>query len=541
MRPSIFSLILITLLGCSDKSPKLGNTNVILETKLMRGGNIWSLDWSPDGKHIACGNASGLLRIYDVESQELINVLTGFKATINGIHYHPSGDKIVASGGNEDPRIIIWDLKGKTRTIIEAHNRQVRSVRWSPRGVHFASTSHDGTIRIWDSDGNFIKMFKGASGGCVGIDWFDDDLIAASCWDNTIRTYTISRTDSMIIENGNHRNKAVLSVDWHPDGQLLATGDYGNEQDSIHTIKLWSNKGALINAMTSHQKEIRSLAWNNIGNILATGGETIRLWNQEGELLKICSENTSPVWSIAWNPKGQQFASGHNDGKIRIWNKDGVLINTLEGHSSRITSTAFNKDSSKIFLGFSNGELRSFDLISLICHTEIAHNRSITNVKLSHDETKLALSSNDGTLSIWNINDINQLEKIKTFGKEIYANAIEWNDSDNLVAYLDSNNKISVWSSLGEFQQTIESDEIKTNAIHWENNIPIAIWINEVTPGSSTKPIVRINQQKGELIPLNNNRFAIKDTFHHLIIGEPRDFIRMSISSDGFSELNPIK
>ena len=40
----------------------------------MRAGRIWSLDWSPDGKSVACGNATGLLRIYDAKSFELTNI-----------------------------------------------------------------------------------------------------------------------------------------------------------------------------------------------------------------------------------------------------------------------------------------------------------------------------------------------------------------------------------------------------------------------------------------------------------------------------------
>ena len=227
-----------------------------LATKVIRGGSIWSMDWSPDGKYIACGNASGLLRVYTADDLLLINILTGFNTTIYGIHWSPDGDKIVASGGYEDPKVIVWNLEEKSRIIINGHNRQVRSVSWSPNGSHFASTSHHGTIRIWTPEGELITMFKGANGGCVRIDWLDEDKIVSSCWDNTIRIYTISKTDSLLIENGNHRQKTVLAVDWHPEGNMFATGDIGNDGDTVHAVKLWTDKEDLLCEMTSHQKEI---------------------------------------------------------------------------------------------------------------------------------------------------------------------------------------------------------------------------------------------------------------------------------------------
>ena len=98
-----FSLLTIILLVNSCK-PNLGKSHNptqkelqrsqgSLVTKVVTGGRIWSLDWSPDGKYIACGTASGLLRIYRSDNLELVQILTGFKGTINGIHWSPDGKK----------------------------------------------------------------------------------------------------------------------------------------------------------------------------------------------------------------------------------------------------------------------------------------------------------------------------------------------------------------------------------------------------------------------------------------------------------------
>lgn len=533
-----FSLLVINF-SCRNSKPH-SKTRGSIETKMIRGGRIWSLDWSPDDKYIACGNASGLLRIYDAKSLEMVDILTGFKYTINGIHWSPDGKKIVASGPHEDPRVMLWDLENKSRVIIDSHKRQVRSVKWSPKGTYFASSSHDGTIRIWTPKGKFVKMFKGANGGCVGIDWLNEDKLAASCWDNTIRTYTISETDSLLIENGNHRNKAVLSIDWHPDGEFLATGDYGNEGDTIHAVKIWTIDGQLKAEMRSHEKEIRSLAWNKEGNLLASGGETVRLWNKEGTLLKVFKENSSSVWSLDWNTDGSKIVSGHDDGKIRIWDTDGKLLNLLDGHSSETSAVTFSKDSSQVFIGFSDGTLRSFNLDNMTSTIVTAHREQIINLSLSHDQKHIAVSSYDGTSSIWNIEN-GVLSNDALFLKgELYTESIAWNPDNQSVAFLHENN-VSVFSVKGDLHYSTKLEGNDINALSWKEGKPVGIQSKKKPLKFNDKVFIRKDNKHLELIPLNNNRFALIDSLNGIIYGDKTDFIRFFKDGKGFVSIKSIE
>ena len=535
-------LLILLIWGCTNpqKQEKISQTSIgEIETKLMRGGNIWSLDWSPNGKYLASGNAQGFLRIYDVRDLSLTNILFGFNATINGISWSPDGNKIAASGGNEDPKVIIWDLENKSRIILDAHNRQVRSVRWSPKGTYLASTSHDGTIRIWTPEGKPVKLFTGANGGCVGIDWLNEDKIASSCWDNTIRIYTISDTDSLIIENGSHRRKAVLSIDWHPDGKLLASGDYGNNEDSTHAVKIWSEKGQLQTEMTANQKEIRALSWNRKGNFLATGGESVRLWKEEGTLFKIFDSNTSPVWSLDWNMDDTQIASGHNDGKIRIWNTNGKLLKLLNGHSAEIRTNSFNKDSTQLLVGFADGKIGLYDFKELSSVTISAHARGIRKIAWSPDQNYFATGSNDGTYSIWNISNNNLVQIGAYFGKDIYVENIEWKPDGKEIAYLDNNSQLSVWSINGVSQFTTNLDDQEVNAITWKNGKPIGM--KQTKLKHHDKIFIKKNHENIEFIPLNENRFALIDSLGNLVHGNQNDFVRLIKDENGFVEIHQIE
>jgi len=541
MKSVIYLLFISILIGCTtehSESYEIDLGKGFIETKIIRGGKIWSLDWSPDDKYIACGNASGLLRTYNGTNLELQSVLTGFNATINSIHWSPDMKLIAASGGHQDPRVIIWNLESKTTIVIPEHSRQVRTVRWSPKGRYLASTSHDGTIRIWTREGQLVKVYTGANFGCVGIDWLDENKIVASCWDNTIRTYSLSGTDSLIIENGNHRNKAVLSVDWHPSGTYFASGDYGNEGDPIHAVKLWDNKGNLIREMTSHEKEIRSLAWNNTGDLLATGGETIMLRDKDGDLLKVFEPIVSPIWALDWNSTGDKLISGHNDGKIRIWNADGDLLSLIDGHSSETSSISFNKDSSRLFMGFSGGTLRFFNLENLTTSTLIAHSRSIRNITWSPNEQYIALSSNDQSFSVWSVVD-DITASIPIFDKEKHSvKAISWNPDGLSVAYLDYNSSITVYSLDGEELYRIKANSSDDNAIEWKNNKPYSIQTEGGSEYVQDMVQVNIRNEKLSLIPLANNNFALVDTSTNRIVkGNKEDFVIIFEEENGFTNL----
>jgi WD40 repeat protein len=65
----------------------------------------------------------------------------------------------------------------------------------------------------------------------------------------------------MIMHRKEHTG--VLSVAWHPQGDFLASGDYGHDGEGIPTLlQFWNNKGGLIKEMKGSKMEYRNIRWN---------------------------------------------------------------------------------------------------------------------------------------------------------------------------------------------------------------------------------------------------------------------------------------
>jgi WD40 repeat protein len=80
-----------------------------------------------------------------------------------------------------------------------------------------------------------IQKFEGCDGAVLSVDWHPlADLLATGCQDGTIRVWDIATGVQLhMIDLGSHT--AVRSVAWSPDGTQLA---YGRSDTLMETIEL---------------------------------------------------------------------------------------------------------------------------------------------------------------------------------------------------------------------------------------------------------------------------------------------------------------
>ncbi len=120
---------------------------------ILRGhsSHILTVAWSPDSRSIASGGWDHTVKIWSVQTGELLYTYTGHtNAPVNAVSWSPDSTYIVSAGN--DGLVQVWRAQdGKQIYTYWEHTQAVNSVAWSPRAgdTRIVSASNDTTVQIW--------------------------------------------------------------------------------------------------------------------------------------------------------------------------------------------------------------------------------------------------------------------------------------------------------------------------------------------------------------------------------------------------------
>ncbi len=122
---------------------------------------------SPDSKLLAASDTRAV-RIWNINSNELIRKLEGHSATISCLDWSANGQYLAV--GSLDARVYVWDAKtGKLVKELSEAKEKIRYVRFSPDTQLLAATSDDNIIRLWSChDWQQRVQLPELSGGITG-------------------------------------------------------------------------------------------------------------------------------------------------------------------------------------------------------------------------------------------------------------------------------------------------------------------------------------------------------------------------------------
>ncbi|KAJ6527464.1 WD40-repeat-containing domain protein, partial [Mycena capillaripes] len=109
-----------------------------------------SIALCPSGKYIAIGEQDRKIRLRDSESKKLKATCIGHTDWVTSVVFSPNST-IIASG-SRDGTVRLWNIEGEPliASPLEGHTQWVESVAFSCEGRHVVSRSQDCTVRIWD-------------------------------------------------------------------------------------------------------------------------------------------------------------------------------------------------------------------------------------------------------------------------------------------------------------------------------------------------------------------------------------------------------
>ncbi|MEE2757723.1 MAG: hypothetical protein VYA30_13795 [Myxococcota bacterium] len=226
---------------------------------------------------------------------------------------HPDSKRVATAGQNG--RIFIWDAHdGARQQTIELGKGWIETLRWSADGQLLAASSSR-RVFVYDADGNEVWQSEDHPSTVSAIAWSESKELATACYGQVAFFSAGSGQVNQKLEWKGSLVSMVLS----PDGDIVACGSQDN---SVH---FWRRSTAQDSMMSGYPGKPSSLAFDDSGTLLATGGgEAITVWSFQGDgpegtrpgVLELHPES---ITSLTFAPGQRRLASGARDGSVVIW------------------------------------------------------------------------------------------------------------------------------------------------------------------------------------------------------------------------------
>ena len=108
----------------------------------FRGGLVFS----PDGEILAVGYQDGTIRLWDVETGQVLRTLAGHTDRMTTVAFSPDGALLVS--GAEDKGVRLWDIQ-TGHLLHTLDTSSANRVFFSADGTMLVLSLSGGTVRLW--------------------------------------------------------------------------------------------------------------------------------------------------------------------------------------------------------------------------------------------------------------------------------------------------------------------------------------------------------------------------------------------------------
>jgi WD40 repeat protein/serine/threonine protein kinase len=436
-------------------------------------GAVYAARFSPNGKLVATGGYDKLVMIWNPDDVKPIDIgnrlegkpdptvnsvrLAGHDGPVRSIAFSNKG-QLLLSGG-DDNSLRIWDVdSGKLMNILRGHNRAVRSAAFSPDGEWLLSGSEDESVRKWNVRGYretrvlHATVFSGHEDAvlCARFSHDGKNIVTAS------RDHTASLWDTdsgkplRRFEEGHEF--LVSGAVFLPDGRRLATGAGDN------SVRIWDLTAGTQQAVLTPTGRIGALAASPDGNWIATGSpvKEVRLWNaRTGAPLGALTGHNAEVSALMFSPKGDRLASGDNRGLVRLWRLETrpganspawTLERELVSHTSSISSIRFTPDGRRLVTASGDHTCAQWDVASGLEQRQLVlkHTEWVSSLDISPDGTRALTACDDGSAHLWRLADAVPLAAVKSSGKP-FTSAFFSRDGSTAILTSPEDKSVSLW------------------------------------------------------------------------------------------------
>mmetsp|Transcript_13103 Transcript_13103/g.38113 ORF Transcript_13103/g.38113 Transcript_13103/m.38113 type:complete len:352 (-) Transcript_13103:27-1082(-) len=314
------------------------------------GGGAIVLKKQKTGNEVIIGTVTkeGIKRTSNLQAP--IMQLSGHGAEVFSLNFSPDGRTIAS--GSFDRSIFMWNTYGDCENfmVCKGHKNAVLEVQWMADGEHLVSCSADKTARAWDAQtglqvkkatehDNHVNSICPIRRGPPLFATASDDA-TVKVWDQRVRRSVVTFSDKF----------QVTAVAFADAGDQV----YGGGLDN--TIKAWDlrSAGEPVMTLAGHAETITGLRTSPSGTHLLSNAmdNTLRVWDMRpyaptNRCVKVLTGHSHTfeknLLRCAWSADERRITAGSADWNVYVW--DAVsrkLLYKLPGHRGSVNDAAFH-------------------------------------------------------------------------------------------------------------------------------------------------------------------------------------------------------
>ncbi|OAX40415.1 WD40 repeat-like protein [Rhizopogon vinicolor AM-OR11-026] len=252
---------------------------------------VWCIALSPNGKTIASGSIEGTVRLWNVETEEVIAKWAGHTTVVRSLCWSADGERVVS--GSVDGTARVWNVEsGKTVLGPIRGHAYVSTVIYSPDMTKIA-TGGENAVKIWDAITaellSTLKHENPAQVWCIALSPNGKTIVSGSS-DGAVRLWNVE-SEKAIAEWAGHPD-IVRSLRWSADGERVISGSYDG------MTRVWNVESGkiVLGPIKAHNNVLAAIYSPDLRKI-ATGGEnegavfTVSIGNQLVAFTQIIAES----------------------------------------------------------------------------------------------------------------------------------------------------------------------------------------------------------------------------------------------------------
>ena len=395
--------------------------------RLNHNFNTFSVNFSPDGNHLAVGSADNTARVWNIS-------------------------QIWQSQTDDSEKI-----DSLTENKIFAHQSKVNGLKFSPDGQYLLTSSDDNTGKLWSLESGKLITQTFHQAPIIDVAFLNTGQIATVSWDYTVRIW----------DHLAHR--AVKSIQSDQVWQNLFFNLENNSlatQDTQNNLKIWDlNTGtldSLISLGISSTQNIDSIYLSPQGNYVGIINDNqVLLWKKkinEAQWERIETlVHPDNVHQLMIDSNENYLITLGDDSKLRMWNlKDAIKFENAQivKKNKHIKTAVFTPDNKYLAVIKNYKKKQSLSLQKLTVSAnntqtkEIKVPEELTNNKsiiFAQNQPLFATINNQNNLCIWNSNKLKKI-KCKLLNKDLY-NLLQFSSDGNYFATVKDKKILHIWQS----------------------------------------------------------------------------------------------